>query len=203
METNRIKERLLKMYALATEGVDGERDAAQRLLDENLKKYGLNITDLIGSDSEVNEIYWFAVKDKYQRRLLEQLYGVFIVKDNQYSVYSHKALRYNVGLKMTKSQNVELTLMYDFYLTQWKKEIEKIIKAKLGPVEAYLVINGKFWEHDYTTPYKRTLKDGFKALVFRMKTNWVLEIRNQYGNFVCSDIVHNGEEIEKMLEKYS
>lgn len=122
---NRIKERLLKIYSLATDGVDGERDAAQRLLDENLKKYGLNISDLIGSDSEVNEIYWFAVKDKYQRRLLEQLYGVFIVKDNQYTEYSNKALRYNVGLKMTKSQKVELTLMYDFYLTQWKKEIEK------------------------------------------------------------------------------
>lgn len=64
MEQNRIKERLLKMYRLATKGVDKERDAAQHLLNENLKKYGLNISDLIGSDSEVNEIYWFAVKDK-------------------------------------------------------------------------------------------------------------------------------------------
>lgn len=47
-----------------------------------------------------------------------------------------------------------------------RKELEKIIKAKLEPVEAYLVINGTLWEHDYNSPYKRTLKDDFKALVF-------------------------------------
>lgn len=83
-----------------------------------------------------------------------------------------------------------------------RKELEKIIKAKLEPVAAYLVINGTLWEYDYDSPYKRTLKDDFKALVFKMGTSWVLEIRNQYGSFVCSDIVHNGEEIEKIIEKY-
>lgn len=83
-----------------------------------------------------------------------------------------------------------------------KRELEKIIKAKLEPVEAYLVINGNLWEHEFQRPYKRTLKDDCKALVFKMGTSWVLEIRNQYCNSVCSDIVHNGEEIEKMLEKY-
>lgn len=68
MEQNRIKERLLKMYTLATEGVDGERDAAQRLLDENIKKYGLTIEDLIEDTKEEIKTYWFKVKDRYQRK---------------------------------------------------------------------------------------------------------------------------------------
>lgn len=125
MEQNRIKERLLKMYALATQGIDGERDAAQKLLNENLKKYNLNMSDLIDSDSEINEIYWFVVKDKYQRNLLQQLYGTFVEKKPHFSSYTRKNQKYSIGLKMTKSQNIELTLMYDFYLNQWKKEVEK------------------------------------------------------------------------------
>lgn len=83
-----------------------------------------------------------------------------------------------------------------------KRELEQIIKAKLEPVEAYLVLNGNLWEHEFQRPYKRTLNENYKALVFKMGTSWVLEIRNQYGNSVCSDIVHNGEEIEKIIQKY-
>lgn len=44
-----------------------------------------------------------------------------------------------------------------------KRELEKIIKAKLEPVEAYLVINGNLWEHDYGRPYVRRLRDGYTA----------------------------------------
>lgn len=83
-----------------------------------------------------------------------------------------------------------------------RKELEQIIKAKLEPVEAYLVINGTLWEHEFQRPYKRTLKDDCKAFVFKMGTTWVLEIRNQYGNSVCSDIVHNGDDIGKTIEKF-
>lgn len=42
MEQNRIKERLLKMYRLATDGVDGEKETAQKMLETNLAKYGKN-----------------------------------------------------------------------------------------------------------------------------------------------------------------
>ena len=124
METNRIKERLLKMYALATKGVDGERDAAQRLLDENLKKYGLTIEDLIKDTKDEVKIYWFKVKDRYQRKLLCQLYGAFIAKTQTYTSYGSGG-KFDIGFKVTKNQYVELSLMFDFYQNQWKNELEK------------------------------------------------------------------------------
>lgn len=124
METNRIKERLLKMYALATKGVDGERDAAQRFLDENLKKYGLTIEDLIKDTKDKEKIYWFKVKDRYQRKLLCQIYGAFIAKTQTYSSYG-SGEKFDIGFKVTKKQYIELSLMFDFYQSQWKKEFEK------------------------------------------------------------------------------
>lgn len=124
MERNRIKERLLKMYALATKGVDGERDAAQRLLDENLKKYGLTIDDLIESDDK-KEMYWFVAKDTYQRSLLTQLYGVFICKSQHIKTYGSNQKKYAVGMMLSKVEYAELQMMYDFYLDIWKKELNR------------------------------------------------------------------------------
>lgn len=46
MEQDRIKERLLKMYRLATDGVDGEKETAKKILETNLAKYGLTYTNL-------------------------------------------------------------------------------------------------------------------------------------------------------------
>lgn len=61
MEQNRIKERLLKMYRLATDGVDGEKETAQKILEANLAKYGLTIDDLVESEDK-KDIYWFTAK---------------------------------------------------------------------------------------------------------------------------------------------
>lgn len=83
-----------------------------------------------------------------------------------------------------------------------RKELEKIIKAKLKPVEAYLILNGNLWEHEYGRPYVRRLRDGFTATVFNLNGSWCCEVRNQYGNYETSEVVHNGEEIEKIIQKY-
>lgn len=124
MEQNRIKERLLKMYALATNGVDGEKETAQKILEANLAKYGLTIDDLVESN-EKKKIYWFTAKDKYQRMLLGQIYCVFVCKTKQYSTYTRADRKYDVGLEMTEVEAIELNMIYNFYLNLWKKELEK------------------------------------------------------------------------------
>lgn len=126
MEQNRIKERLLKIYRLSTDGVDGEKETAQRILEANLAKCGLTMDDLIESnDNEEKKTYWFTAKDKYQRMLLGQIYCVFVCKTKQYSTYTRKDRKYDVGLEMTKVEATELNMIYDFYLNLWKKELEK------------------------------------------------------------------------------
>ena len=120
-----IKERLLKIYRLAEGGEDGEKDTAQRMLDEQLKKFGLTMDDLIETQDEKQDIYWFCCKDRYQRQLLEQIYAVFFVKSIKFSTYNSAKYKYHIGLKLSKSQHLEFSLMYDFYINQWKKELEK------------------------------------------------------------------------------
>jgi hypothetical protein len=124
METNRIKERLFKMYALATDGVDGEKETAQRILEENLAKYGLSIDDLVETDDK-KEMCWFTAKDAYKKSLLTQLYGVYICKSQHIKTYVNKVKKYDVGMELTKSEYAELRMMYDFYIDLWIKELDK------------------------------------------------------------------------------
>ena len=83
-----------------------------------------------------------------------------------------------------------------------KKEIFAMIDKTLPPVNAYLVKNGDEWEHEYGRPYVRRLRDGFTATVFNFNGSWCCEVRNQYGNYETSEVVHNGEEIENIIKKY-
>ena len=83
----------------------------------------------------------------------------------------------------------------------WKK-IEAIIDKSLPPVQAYLCKNGMLWEHDYESPYVRRLREGYRATVFNVNGSWCCEVRNQYGNYVTSEVVHNGDDIEKTIEKF-
>ena len=81
------------------------------------------------------------------------------------------------------------------------KKIEAIIDKSLPAVQAYLCKNG-LWEHEYGTPYVRRLRDGYRATVFNVNGSWCCEVRNQYGNYVTSEVVHNGDDIEKTIEKF-
>lgn len=119
---NKIKERLLKMYHLAIGGVDGERHNAQKLLEANLKKYGLTIEDLTADSEEIKTVC-FRATNEYLRMLLVQIVGV-VSNTNQVS-YSKVKREGTYFFKLTKSQGIEAKMMFDFYKELWEKELTK------------------------------------------------------------------------------
>lgn len=125
MQDNKLIERLLKMYKLATEGVDGEKENAQKLLTAALEKHGLTFANL-ESKAKFDEVerVSFYVKDNSLAKLLIQIVGV--VRNMTSVAYGQRGRTYLFDL--TKSQKIEVVMMYDFYKGLWKKELEKTKK---------------------------------------------------------------------------
>ena len=73
MDLEQIKERLAKMKALAERGVGGERDAAERLLQEIAAKHGISLDDI---GSEVEREHVVNIQYSWQRMIFLQLLGL-------------------------------------------------------------------------------------------------------------------------------
>ena len=83
------KELLRKLRALAERGVGGERQNAQKKLDELIKKYNISDEEL---EDEVAELYHFKYRGKRESALLVQImYKVCDKKDNIYN-FLYKAI---------------------------------------------------------------------------------------------------------------
>ena len=73
MTREEILERLRKMKALANAGVGGERENAEKLLEELAARHGINLDDLEGDEVEK---YVVKFSQTWQRDLFNQLMGV-------------------------------------------------------------------------------------------------------------------------------
>ena len=78
-----IPERLKGVYALALNGVEGEKQSAKKILDKLLEKYNLSIEDI---EEEQVEIFAFTYRGKWQKSLLIQI--AYKVLDCQPSFYN-------------------------------------------------------------------------------------------------------------------
>lgn len=77
MDIEQIKERLAKMMALAERGVGGERDAAERLIQEIAAKHGISLDDI---GSEVEREHVVSVKKSWQLQIFIQLLGLMRIE---------------------------------------------------------------------------------------------------------------------------
>lgn len=77
MDIERIKERLVKMKAMAERGVGGERDAADRLLREIAAKHGISLDDI---ESEVEREHIVNIQTSWQRLIFIQLLGLMRIE---------------------------------------------------------------------------------------------------------------------------
>lgn len=77
MDLERIKERLVKMKAIAERGVGGERDAADRLLREIAAKHGISLDDI---ESEVEREHIVDIRKSWQRQIFVQLLGLMRIE---------------------------------------------------------------------------------------------------------------------------
>lgn len=114
-------ELMKKLQALAERGVGGEKEGAQRKLEELMKKYNIEEEDL---SDEKQEDFEFKYRTPFEEKLLRQLFYK-IVPD-----YRSKTYRYNwgrgskstYGIHCTKAEGLQIQIEYDFYKELWKEE---------------------------------------------------------------------------------
>ena len=125
-----MKERLKKIYALAMQGVDGEKEQAAAILEKLIKKYGVSIEEL---DEDRTEDFEMEFHGEIEKILLVQtVYKVTGFSNNVHRmryVSSGRLCNTRACVHCTKAQKIEIELLFDFYKRLFEKEKEYLLKA--------------------------------------------------------------------------
>lgn len=123
-------ERLKKIRALALEGVGGEKEQAQALLDKLTEKYNVSFDEI---DEETINNYEFEYHGKEQKQLLRQtIYKITNDSGSTFSLrylHSGRKCKTKLSAKCTATQKAEIEFLFDFYKRLWEKERQALLLA--------------------------------------------------------------------------
>lgn len=105
----KVQSKLRKLQALAERGVGGEKDNAQRMLENLLARHGMTPDDLA---DERRDIRWFTTASKFESRLALQILSK-ICNTSSPDAYRNKQNRKLVGVRVTPAEAIEFELHYD------------------------------------------------------------------------------------------
>lgn len=108
------RELLKKLQALAERGVGGEKEGAQRKLEQLMKKYGLEDADLSEDEEEDHD---FKYHNEFEKQLLRQIFYKIVPDFRSHTYYyTHgKGSKSTYGIRCTKAQALQIQIEYDFY----------------------------------------------------------------------------------------
>lgn len=121
-----------KIKALAEQGIDGEKENAEKLLKSLMKKHNISIEDL---EDEKVEPFYFQIppsKHELEYRILHQLTGMFKIK--LYGRFPPKVmkeygLKGNYMIECSKLLYLEINAKYEFYIARMEKRIDEFFYA--------------------------------------------------------------------------
>lgn len=117
------KELLKKLQALAERGVGGEKETAERKLRELMKKYGI---DEINFSEDKLEEFEFKYSNPQEEQLIRQLFFRMFGKDWRSKSYTYrcgKGSRSIRGVECTEAEGLQLQIEYEFYKQLWQEEM--------------------------------------------------------------------------------
>lgn len=140
MNKQQIIDRIMKVKALADRGTDGERIAAQRLLEELMKKYNITEADI---DTEKTDVYVIEAGDGVFMNLFNQLYKVKFGRDREIWNISRMAKKdknllaeegfgdknANLAIKCTKAEFLEVKMLFEIYKSDLKEQLNTFMYA--------------------------------------------------------------------------
>jgi len=120
-----MKERLRKIYELATRGVGGERENAQRLLERLLAEHNLTIEDLAGDEKK---LYYFRYSEGWEKKLILQIVAK-VTNVSTIEPWVRKGWRKARGFELTAAEFAECQLLLEEYRKAYRKELERLFSA--------------------------------------------------------------------------
>ena len=122
----KIQERLRKLQALAERGVGGEKETAQKKLQQLLEKNSLTLDDL---ETEKKYYYLFSYNGRHKAKLLRQCMYKVLGAGEDISFYRTHGTRQKIGIECTPGQKLEIELEYEFYSRIFDEEIITFMDA--------------------------------------------------------------------------
>jgi len=126
----KLRKKLEGILAHVKRGANqGEIDNAARLLNKLLKKHGLTLADI---DSEQTEQIRFKYKNRWEKRLLQQLHSK-VVNHTRFVHYQEPNCK-EIYFDLTQIQAIEMRRLYEFLRVKLAEELEL---AYQGLINAY------------------------------------------------------------------
>lgn len=125
-----IKERLIALYNLSQQGIGGERENAEEILQRSLKLHNLSMEDLLNNEDE-RVLYWYSVKDKSEQQLVKHIIGKILNSNTVSYFLSGK----QIGFELTQAELISASMLCDLYLKAFRMEKQKIIKQHKKELE--------------------------------------------------------------------
>lgn len=107
-----IRLRLLKVLRLAQQGVGGEKENAEALLEKLLRKHSMTLADLEGGPDSPQIRIWLSAADAEERIVLSQLaIRLFGTKRKLWTQQG----RYEVGMDVSAAEKAAIEIAWDVY----------------------------------------------------------------------------------------
>ncbi len=116
-----ILDKLKKIQELAKRGEPGERDNAQKLLEELAAKYGVDL-DSISEDIKTKAVFQYSTS--WERKLLGQICFAVANTKSYYSVNNGKIRKRAIAVDVTPAQAIEIDLQYGIYRKALKEHMD-------------------------------------------------------------------------------
>lgn len=126
-----IKQKLLKLQALAERGYKGEAYAAQQAIERICQQYNIRLDDIL--DAQAKRWYTFETgRSKAMQTLFIQCYAKVM---NVGSMSYRQIGRNRIGIELTALQYAELSNMFEWHKDNFAQELEDMKQTFL---EAYI-----------------------------------------------------------------
>lgn len=175
IQHDKIKAKLAKIKALAERGVGGEKETAMRMYEELKARYEIEDEEI--TLDEVT-LHWFSYKNDLEEDLLTQIFFMVTGSASYHRYTGSYSRRKKRGCDCTEVEAAEITLYFNFYKEELKREMEAFMagfkfKNNLFPDEnARCYQEHKGEERERTDEEKRMLKKaGFRMALIVYSLN--------------------------------
>lgn len=180
MTKQQIIDRIMKVKALADRGTDGERETAQRLLEDLMAKYGIKEEDI---NEEKREIYIIDAGERITTKLFSQLYRIKFGIDREiwnietmtkkekrnYSILGYGDKNANIAIECTKSEFIEVKALFEIYKTDLTEQLRIFMYAYFEKQDLLAPYNPDNNHKDDETDESFAFKAGLMSLAIEKK----------------------------------
>lgn len=126
IQREKIAEKLKKIKALAERGVGGEKETAMRMYEELKARYEIEDEEIM---TDAVTLHWFGYKNDLEEDLLTQIFYK-VTGSTVYRRYiGDYKRRKKRGVECTEIEAAEITLLFNFYREELKRELQAFMIA--------------------------------------------------------------------------